>query len=87
MTTKEKINSLVLEFLDTDISKKLPTSGFLAGGALSNWIIHRTLRTPSPIINYLDVFTIDNVSTENTWITSLTSWTPEIVQSGYNYIM
>ena len=87
MTTKEKINSLVLEFLDSDISKKLPTSGFLAGGALSNWIIHRTLRTSSPIINDLDVFTIDNVSTENTWITSLTSWNPEIVQSGYNYIM
>jgi hypothetical protein len=87
MTTKEKIDSLVLEFLDTDISKKLPTTGFLAGGALSNWIIHRTLGTQAPIINDLDIFTIDNVSTENTWITSLTGWNPEIVQSGYNYIM
>ncbi len=87
MTTKEKIESLVYEFLQTDISKKLPQTGFLAGGALSNWIIHRTLLTPHPIINDLDIFTIDNVSTENTWITSLTGWNPEIVQSGYNYIM
>ena len=35
MTTKEKIESLVYEFLQTDISKKLPQTGFLAGGAIS----------------------------------------------------
>lgn len=84
---KTTIENFVREFMNQPISKKLPNKGLLAGGALSNWIIHRVKNTQFPIINDLDVFTIDSFTDEHTWTTSLASWDPLMVQSGYNHMM
>lgn len=84
---KTTIENYVREFMVQPIAKKLPNRGILAGGALSNWIIHRVKNTQTPIINDLDVFTIDSFTDKHTWTTSLTSWDPIMVKNGYHHMM
>lgn len=82
-----KIKNLVNEFLANPICKDLPKNGFLAGGSISNWILYRYGITSELIVNDLDIFTIDQFKEEQTWTTSFTGWSPDLVKSRYNYVM
>jgi hypothetical protein len=80
---EDKIREWISEFLKTSYCKDLPGVGVLAGGSLSNWIIHKILNKQTPI-NDLDVFTIDSRNDSPDWTSSVSDWNASVENWGYH---